>query len=220
MKGLRKLAVLGAFALAGIAGLGSSAAKADFIPTLVAISGTSGDFTFTYSVSLTVDEQGATGAVPTFDASGKLTNPSTTAAFFTIYDFQGFTGIADVTMPANWAVMSPAGNLGVTPPNVSPTDSALLPNVTFYYVGPPNPLNPTTFLVSMETNNTNALVNINGFFTSFANKTSGGVDQNIGPVDVPDSQGQVFGPAPATAWAGIVLLGLLGLGYRVRKALA
>lgn len=220
MKGLKKLSVLGALAVAGIVGLGNSSAKADFIPTLISVTPSGVDFAFTYSVVLTASESAtATGNPPTVDGSGYVSNPTTTDSFFTIYDFQGFVSASG---PVNWGNFS--SMQGATPPGISMgsppfqlTDSSSVPNVTFYYKGPPTTLLPTTFLVTVL--GTTPLVSP-GQFTTFANNSSGGIDQNVGPTLVPNSAGQVFGPAPATAWAGFVLLGLLGVGARMRKAMA
>jgi hypothetical protein len=225
MKGLKKLSVLGALAVAGIAGLGSSSAKADFIPTLISVSGSGPNFTYTYAVVLTADETSRDTMVnPNTAAVGGVVQNTNTAvaSFFTIYDFQGLVAGSETESvgPLTWGVDEQ--NVGLTPSNVipgPPADDATVPDVTFWYNGATDIPGPQAFTVSIKS--TINLVKL-GVYSSLAENTALPLTNNgnTGNVLVPNSQGQVFTPAPATALGGLVLLGLLGLGRGVRKVFA
>lgn len=225
MKGLRKLAVLGAFVVAGMVGLGSSSAKADFIPTLISVSGSGGTYTYTYSVQLTLGEGLANaGHNPSSYAngSGQVGPASAAASFFTIYDFEGLIGgtetyTQELGSTVTWGV-DDTQTVGYTPTDVTPSDNSNIPNVTFYYMGGTPTIGQDIFTVSIQSH-----INLvsNGKYTSMAvNLGTGGNNEAVGNVLVPNSQGQLFGPSPAAAWGGLALLALLGVGKGVRKVLA
>jgi hypothetical protein len=111
---IKTLLVTGTVGLSMLA-MGGGAARADIIPSLVAGSPSgSGPFTYTYDSVLTMDQRLVSGS------------------FFTIYDFQGFTGTH--SQPVNWSFSSAL--IGLTPATVIVPDSGSLPNLTWTYTGP------------------------------------------------------------------------------------
>ena len=97
-----------------IVGLGSLAARADIIPTLSSVTGSSPNFTWNYSANVTVDQTVNTGD------------------FFTIYDFSSIMPTT-TTQPSGWTFSTAL--LGSTAPLTSPTDNASLWNLTWTYSG-------------------------------------------------------------------------------------
>src|SRR3984893_2132062 len=92
----------------------SLAARADIIPTLSSVTGSSPNFTWNYSANVTVDETINTGD------------------FFTIYDF-GNIAPGSNTQPTGWTFSQAL--LGPTPGLVSPTDNPNILNLTWTYTG-------------------------------------------------------------------------------------
>src|SRR5437762_13282256 len=92
----------------------SLAARADIIPTLSSVTGSSPNFTWNYTANVTVDETVNTGD------------------FFTIYDFSAIMPTT-TTQPAGWTFSTAL--LGPTPALVTPTDRASLYNLTWTYNG-------------------------------------------------------------------------------------
>ena len=116
---------------------------------------------FQWSYQISEDAQGEvrTGTVP--GPSTSLVGPNTVADYFTLYDFGGFTGAA---APAGWT--SESLPTGATDSSELPTDSAAVPNVTFYYTGAAAILGPFTeagFSVTSTVGPTGA---VTGFWTS------------------------------------------------------
>jgi hypothetical protein len=60
---------------------------------------------------------------------GGLGAAPTQGNFFTFYDFNGFTGVADVIAPAGFVTL--AQNTGFTPANTNPVDLPGITNITF-----------------------------------------------------------------------------------------
>lgn len=106
-------AILGVVVSASLLSVGMGA-RADILPNSTTITTVAGVTTYTYDMGLRVPETVVTGD------------------YFTIYDFFGFTGLADVTDPAGWSATSSA--FGKTPPLELPMDT-IAPNVTFTYTG-------------------------------------------------------------------------------------
>jgi len=105
--------LISALALAG-ASL-SSIAGASITPVLIGSPvATGSDFAYNYSATLASDQALRTGA------------------FFTLYDFVGFTGFGSVV--SNFTAT--AQNVGVTAPKTLPDDNTSIVNVTFTYNGP------------------------------------------------------------------------------------
>ena len=92
----------------------SIAARADIIPTLSSVTGSSPNFTWNYSANVTVDQTVNTGD------------------FFTIYDFSSIMPTT-TTQPSGWTFSTAL--LGPTAPLTSPTDNASLWNLTWTYSG-------------------------------------------------------------------------------------
>ena len=179
-----KLAI--AMGAASIALISASAAMADILPDSTSVTGpVAGVYTYSYSMGLRTPEV--------------LTNSD----YFTIYDFNGFTGIGDVTVPSGWTYASSA--TGITPPKTLPTDTSL-PNVTFTWTGGTviAPMNLGTFSLK----STVAPVTDG---TEYAGYLNAGKDQFLhtltGPAPVPE---------PATT-VPFVIGGLALLGLVVRK---
>jgi hypothetical protein len=109
-KVMRKAFILGLALL----GSGILIARADIIPTLDSITGTSPNFTWNYTANVTVNE--------TIDAGD----------FFTIYDFSSIMPTTH-SEPTGWTFSTAL--LGPTAPLTSPTDNPNLWNVTWTYIG-------------------------------------------------------------------------------------
>src|SRR6184192_1993604 len=107
---MRKSFILGLVLL----GSGILIARADIIPTLDSITGSSPSFTWNYAANVTVDETVNTGD------------------FFTIYDF-GTIAPGSNTQPTGWTFSQAL--VGPTPPLVLPTDNVSILNLTWTYNG-------------------------------------------------------------------------------------
>src|SRR5256714_5929126 len=92
----------------------SFAARADIIPTLDSITGSSPNFTWNYSANVTVDQ---------------TINPGD---FFTIYDF-GTIAPGSNMQPTGWTFSQAL--LGPTAALTSPTDNPSILNLTWTYAG-------------------------------------------------------------------------------------
>src|SRR5258708_1895379 len=90
----------------------SLSARADIIPTLSSVTGSSPNFTWNYSANVTVDE---------------TVNPGD---FFTIYDF-GAIAPGSNTQPTGWTFSQAL--LGPTPALTNPTDNPSILNLTWTY---------------------------------------------------------------------------------------
>src|SRR5437762_6687843 len=88
----------------------SLSARADIIPTLDSVTGSSPTFTWNYSANVTVDQTVNTGD------------------FFTIYDF-GTIAPGSNTQPTGWTFSQ--APVGPTPPLVLPTDNPSILNLTW-----------------------------------------------------------------------------------------
>src|SRR5437870_10784440 len=116
MRLVRNLVTLTAVMALAVA---TQTARADIAVSFVSVTG-SGPFTWTYSAALQPSSEVTSTPIP---------NPDNTTNFFTIYDFQGFTGTH--SEPAGWTFTTAL--VGPTPATTSPSDSATVPNLTWTY---------------------------------------------------------------------------------------
>jgi hypothetical protein len=107
---MRKSFILGLVLL----GSGILAARADIIPTLSSVTGSTPNFTWNYSANVTVDQT------------------ITTGDFFTIYDF-GTIAPGSNTQPTGWTFSQAL--VGPTAALTSPTDNPNILNLTWTYTG-------------------------------------------------------------------------------------
>ena len=182
-----KLAI--ALGAASVALISASAAMADILP-----SGPAGTVV-----------SGPVAGVYTYSYDMALATPETlkTSDYFTIYDFNGFTGIADVTAPLGWTFATSA--TGTTPSLTAPTDTSL-PNVTFTWGGGTVTSPAELGIFSLKSTVAPVVKS-----TQYAGSLAGGDDQFLhrltGPAPVPE---------PATT-VPFVIGGLALLGLVVRK---
>jgi hypothetical protein len=158
---MKKTFVLGLAILAS----GILIARADIIPTLDSITGSSPNFTWNYSANVTVDQTVNSGD------------------FFTIYDFSSIMPTT-TTQPSGWTFSTAL--VGPTAPLTSPTDNPNLWNLTWTYSGSAITGSQALGIFSVVTS-TDQLKD--GQFTAQATRNSGpnaGTKvSNIGTVAVP-----------------------------------
>ena len=182
----------------GMLAMGAGAARADIVLSLDTPPVPSlGGYTWTYDAILAPNQRVLAGN------------------FFTIYDFDGFTGVR--SEPLGWTFSS----ADITPPpaGVAPIDLAGVPNLTWTWTGgpivPPGPLTAVDLgLFSAEsTVNSPTVADFVGLATKNGGTTDGTPISDIGRVTVPTTV-----PEPCT----LALLGLgaapLALRRRGRKA--
>lgn len=179
--------------LLGIVGLAVIAltTRADIIPSLSSITPSGSDFTWSYSSTLTQDENAVSGG-------------SNGGDFFTIYDFSGFVPGSNA-QPAGWTFT--ASLLGATPPKVTPTDDPLLFNLTWHYTGLPailvGPMNLGLFSAESNTD-----ILRQGEFATEATKNVGPLAgtpvDNIGFVEIPVPEMSALLPMIAVCGFGAI----------------
>jgi PEP-CTERM motif-containing protein len=180
--------------LCGVAG-------ASIIPYETSISApVSGVYTWNYSVSVASDE--------TLTTSGSVTRSTPPGTFFTIYDIVGYVA-SSASAPAGWSVSVQL--LGITPSGANVTDSASLENVTWTYTGS-NVAGPTV-LSGFSFGSTDGHIATGQFSAQSMNNISLGVDDQEGPVNVPDP------PVPEPASLGLMGGSLIGLGMFSKRLL-
>jgi hypothetical protein len=171
----------------------SLAARADIIPTLSSVTGSTPNFTWNYSANVTVDQTIATGD------------------FFTIYDF-GTIAPGSNTQPTGWTFSQAL--VGPTAALTSPTDNPNILNLTWTYTGTA-PISGSAALGMFSViTSTDQLKT--GQFTAQATRSSGpdaGTKvSNIGAVSVPV-------PEPSALFPIMSLCAALGVDrfFRRRK---
>lgn len=175
-------------------------ASASIIPSTPVITGpTSGVYTWTYSMSVAGDE--------TLTTTGAVASDNPPGTFVTIYDILGFV-TGSCVAPTGWSCS--AQLTGVTPSSQNVTDSPSIINVTWTYTGSSTagPVNVTGF--SYES--VYGLIKTGIFSAQSYNNSTVGVDQENGPVDVPNGT-----PEPASL--GLIGGSLIGLGLLGRRLL-
>ena len=142
------------------------AARADIIPTLDSVTGSSPNFTWNYSANVTVDQTVNTGD------------------FFTIYDF-GSIATGSNTQPTGWTFSQAL--VGPTAALTSPTDNPNILNLTWTYNGTTPITGSAALGIFSVITSTDQLKD--GQFTAQATRNSGpnaGTKvSNIGNVAVP-----------------------------------
>src|SRR5438105_5835466 len=166
----------------------SLSARADIIPTLSSVTGSSPTFTWNYSANVTVDE-----AVNAGD-------------FFTIYDF-GTIAPGSNTQPTGWTFSQAL--LGPTPALTNPTDNPNILNLTWTYTGS-TPISGSAALGIFSVITSTDQLKV-GQFTAEATRNSGPnagtkVD-NIGTVSVPVPESSAL--LPIIGVCGAVVLSTL-----------
>ncbi|HXP34936.1 MAG TPA: hypothetical protein VN827_05260 [Chthoniobacterales bacterium] len=144
----------------------SLATRADIIPTLSSVTGSSPNFTWNYSANVTVNENINTGD------------------FFTIYDF-GSIAPGSNTQPTGWTFSQSL--IGPTAALTSPTDNPNILNLTWTYTGTTPITGSAALGIFSVMTGTDQLKT--GQFTASATRNSGpdaGTKiSNIGSVAVP-----------------------------------
>jgi hypothetical protein len=171
MKNLMMM-VVGGFAFAGLAG-------AAITPALVGSPTVSGaNFVWNYQISVDSLEQ------LTASSSPSCSTAAACGSFFTIYDFVGYVA-GSIKAPTGWATQ--VALKGLTNSTQNPTDSATLSNLTFIYVGTPNPNVGPLNLAGFSAASNFGTANNGGTFTYQAEKDNGTIDAGIGPIEVPSA---------------------------------
>jgi hypothetical protein len=198
--------------------LGTAPARADITPFLNGISGSAGNWTWTYHSELSAaQELISTGAIPGA-VSGLMGVPTTQYKdYFTIYDFAGFIPGSN-TEPTNWVFQSM--NVGSRPGSVLPTDNPNIPNLTWYYIGP-KVTGPSEISNGLGLFTAKSIYgqSTEGAFAADATKhdpinlkIDGMVQQTVGSVTVPTV------PEPSTfVLLGAGLIGAVAMRRRAKK---
>jgi hypothetical protein len=176
--------------LAAISAL-SLTARADIIPTLSSVTGSSPNFTWNYSANVTVDQ---------------TVNPGD---FFTIYDF-GSIAPGSNTQPTGWTFSQAL--IGPTAALTNPTDNPSILNLTWTYNGTTPIAGSAALGMFSVITSTDQLRT--GQFTAQATRSSGpdaGTKvSNIGAVSVPV-------PEPSTLFPIISLCAAIGVDRFLRR---
>jgi hypothetical protein len=210
--------ILTALVALSLLALGTAPVRADITPFLNNVTGSAGNWTWTYHSELSAaQELISTGAIP-----GAVSGPMGVLTtqykdYFTIYDFAGFIP-GSATAPANWVFQSM--NVGSRPGSVLPTDNPYIPNLTWYYTGskvtgPVEISNGLGLFTAKSIYGEQTL----GSFAADATKhdpinlkIDGMVQQTVGSVTVPTV------PEPSTfVLLGAGLIGAVAMRRRARK---
>jgi hypothetical protein len=189
-------------------------ASANIIPTGTAITGAAGGpYTWTYNMLLSSDQDVTVGILPA-GPSVPHTDP-TYGAFVTIYDFVGYV-TGSCSGPTGWTCS--VQNVGYTPDDTLPNDSAALPNLTWLYssgptlTGQPSGVDLGLFSAT-SIYDTIDLVSYTGRALKNNGSAAGTVADNVGTTRGPVLLQEI--PEPGSlALAG---MSLVMLGYASRK---
>lgn len=169
----------------------SFATRADIIPTLDSVTGSSPNFTWNYAANVTVNQTVTAGD------------------FFTIYDFSSIMPTTH-SQPTGWTFSTAL--LGPTAPLTSPTDNPNLWNITWTYNGSTPIAGSASLGIFSVVTRTDQLKT--GQFTAQATRSSGpdaGTKiSNIGDVSVPV-------PEPSTLFPIMSLCAAVGVDRFLRR---
>ena len=117
----------------------STVAMANIIPTNTSVTPLGANFTWNYNLAVAFDQNVNSGTIP----SSALVDPNNQApgGFVTIYDFDGYVAGSCVS-PAGWTCL--VQNIGFTPSDTIPTDSASIVNLTWLYTSGSPIVGPAT----------------------------------------------------------------------------
>jgi hypothetical protein len=155
----------GALAVLALCGLAASDARAEIFARLNTVTGSPGNYTWSYTPSLVTDSTAQTGD------------------YFELVGFKGFNG--SHSEPAGWTFQSSTG--GPTPTGLSPTESSTAPNLVWQYTGSTplaGPLTLGTFTAGSTLGGI-AMGQIVAQTTSANDSNSGSPFQNMATVQVP-----------------------------------
>lgn len=150
--------------------------------------------------------------VVTLNSDSELNTTTGNAQYFTIYDFNGFTGL--LSAPVGWVGSSAA--VGITPSNIIASfDNAGIPNLTFTYTGAPIiPGGGTigTFTAESIYGPSLVLGRFSSQATHFPVSPGGSYVQATGYTDVPNPNDTPDDTIPEPMTMGLIGSGLLALG--------
>ena len=213
--------ILTALVALSLLALGTTPVQADITPFLNNITGSAGNWTWTYHAELSAAQElrsDHTLSLVGVETSTKMgIKTGTYQDFFTIYDFVGFIPGSN-TQPANWSFQSL--DEGTTPGSVLPGDDPEIPNLTWWWTGPKvtGPVEVANGLGLFTAKSIYGVVHL-GDFAADATKhdpvnvnIDGMVQQTVGSVSVPTV------PEPSTfVLLGAGLIGAVAMRRRARK---
>ena len=186
----------------------STVAMANIVPTNTGVTPTGPNFTWAYSFTVSFDQNVNSGPVPSVNPVDPLN--LIPGGFVTIYDFQGYV-VGSCAGPAGWTCV--AQNIGFTPSDTLPPDSASIVNLTWVYTSGTPVLGPTIV-------NGFSAVSIYGLEQQVSFTSRGWRNQGIQIGTVTDNVGKTTGPAPIPEPATLALLGsgILAGAIRLKSA--
>jgi hypothetical protein len=186
----------------------STVAMANIIPTTPGPTPSGSNFLWAYNFTVSTDQNVNSGPVPSVNPVDPLN--LIPGGFVTIYDFQGYV-VGSCAGPAGWTCV--AQNIGFTPSDTLPPDSASIVNLTWVYTSGTPVLGPTIV-------NGFSAVSIYGLEQQVSFTSRGWRNQGIQIGTVTDNVGKTTGPAPIPEPATLALLGsgILAGAIRLKSA--